>query len=59
VSVGEAVKLEDLDEAVVKTGYASFAAVAAAAAEGSAEKAEAQIGMSVHYAMAQALGITV
>jgi hypothetical protein len=58
LSVGEAVKVEDLDEAAVRSGHAQYVAAMNSAAEGSKERAEAQIGVAVHTAMAQALGIT-
>ncbi|KAJ0397419.1 hypothetical protein P43SY_008590 [Pythium insidiosum] len=51
----ELVKLEDVDVAAAEAGLNKFKAAVAAAPEGSAEKAEAQIGLDVHQALVSAL----
>ena len=53
----EAVKLDDLDSDVVKSGLASFKAAMEAATPETADHALAQIGFETHEAMADALGI--
>ncbi|GLD95997.1 hypothetical protein PINS_up004675 [Pythium insidiosum] len=51
----ELVKLEDVDAAAAEAGLNKYKAAVAAAPEGSAEKAEAQIGLDVHQALVSAL----
>ena len=58
VTVPEAVPLSDIDEALVKSGYAESLKVATSAADGSMEKAQAQIEVLVFSAMGRAIGIT-
>lgn len=50
--------MEDLDEAAVRAGHAQYVSTLNSAAEGTQERADAQIGVAVHTAMALALGIT-
>ena len=56
VSVTEAFPLADLDEAAIRAGYAE-ASKGLSATDGSAEKATAQIEVSVFSSMARALGV--
>lgn len=51
----EVVKVEDLDAAAVEAGLNKFKAALAAAAEGTPEKIDAQIGVETHQAMLAAL----
>ena len=57
VTAVECVPVDDLDPALVKAGLDTYSKAAAAAAEGSAEAAKAQIGVEVHEAMAYALEV--
>lgn len=58
MSCPEAVKLDNLDSAVVVSQYESAKNAFNSAAAGSVEQAEAQIDMEVNKAMGMALGIT-
>lgn len=51
----ELVKLDDVDPAQAEAGLAKFKAAVAAAAEGSDEKFEAQVGLDVHQALVAAI----
>ena len=56
ISAVEAVKLDDIDSAAVASGLADSQAAFDSAADGSAEKAEAQIGVETYQAMLNAIG---
>lgn len=51
----ELVKVEDIDATAAEAGLNKYKAALASAAEGSAEKLEAQIGFDIHQAMVSAL----
>jgi F-type H+-transporting ATPase subunit delta len=51
----ELVKLEDVDQAAAEAGLAKYKAAVAAAADGTPEKFEAQIGLETHQALLAAL----
>jgi len=57
VSVTEAVPLDELDESAIKTGFAEATKAVGSAADGSVEKATAQIEIATYAAMARAAGI--
>ncbi|CAM9238974.1 unnamed protein product [Choristocarpus tenellus] len=57
VTAIEAVRVEELDEGAVKEAYETAKKEMDAAAEGSKEKAEAQIGVETSRAMGSAIGI--
>ena len=54
----EAVPLEDLDEGAIKSEYATAVSSANSAADGSVEKATAQIQIDTLQSMARAIGVT-
>jgi hypothetical protein len=54
----EAVKLDDLDVAVVASEFEKAKVAFAAAVDGSMEQADAQIAMEVNKAMGTALGLS-
>lgn len=54
----EAVRVEELDEAAVKAAFETSKREMEAAAEGSREAAEAQVGVETSKAMAAAIGLT-
>lgn len=56
ISAVEAVKLDDIDGAAAAAGLAESQAAFDSAAEGTAEKAEAQIGVETYQAMISAIG---
>ena len=56
ISAVEAVKLDDIDVAAAQAGLASSQSAFDSAAEGSVEKAEAQIGVETFQAMLNAVG---
>ena len=58
ITAVEAVKLDELDQDAVRAGLSSFKAAMDAATPESQDHAVAQIGLEVHEAMAEALGIT-
>ncbi len=58
VSVTEAVPVDDLDEASIKSGHAEAIKAVGSGADGSVEKATAQIEVNTYTAMARAAGIT-
>ena len=58
ISCPEAVKLDDIDSAAVSSNFESAKSAYAAAEEGSAAKAEAQIDMEVNRAMGTAIGLS-
>jgi hypothetical protein len=57
VSVTEAVALEELDEAAVKSGYADAMKAKSSAEAGSPEAARAQVEETVYSSMARAIGV--
>nr|CCA27041.1 ATP synthase subunit delta' putative [Albugo laibachii Nc14] len=51
----ELIKLEDIDRDAAEAGLNNYKSIVATAADGSAEKIEAQIGLETHQALASAL----
>ena len=59
VSAPEIVALDELDEGAIKAGLADAQKALASAADGSEEKAIAQIEVTVYSAMARSIGVAI